>query len=686
MPRKGWAVELEGVVLSGSWEPGDGCLVLPPEGLGTPPVRTEDVTYPQRDGVEHFADWYEPRIITLEASVCPGDDSCGGSCPGARAHVRDIMQAWGRKCDDVELKIWTDCSDSIECPEDSPGSPGGGPFEHWPLNGTPNTNVTAGNSGLDLVNAGGGTVRYTLDGQGAEFRSSGGGSFTVGRGLVTPDHQVSWLGAFTPPETIPFEQIWDFETEGQMADWAPGISGTVSRNTVAPIAGTGDMLITWPTGPSFLEGATGSLPVGFVGDGLTQLQVSWNALADAESGFDGWHVILTDTVADENIATRVFPTGQTSYVVAIPVPLGMTADAITIALADPPKPGQTRIDNVIIRAINNATLPGEVSIGTIRQSASEVAALRALIMPNRTLQIRDSTGAVLGAFGVLDSGSEYQLGLVANSATGLVTATLYGEHGGTLDTFTATGNLTGNTLTGFDIGIVSSNPSMRVVWSDVKMESGRYSPIPPAGATLPVVDRSLVGPFGVVGRPRLRADALTWLRGRSGCARLQLRFDARDHRMFILDCDGGTEPQCVRTDPNVETTGRAYPRCYDGEGMCFDCETGRESGDAEAFVIGTECASPEICFNGGLSNPILRNITTGEEVGIRGEIRANDPPICLDTETGTATQGGVPRTHLLTGNPRFRLVPGVNVLRLISTGVTDDGFATTCWRPFVVSA
>lgn len=325
MVRKGWAVELDGVVISGSDEPGDGCLIEPPEGLGNPPIRTEDVTFPQRDGVRHFADWWEPRIITLQASVC-GGDGCGRTCPGAREHVRNILRAWRRRCDDVELKIWTDCSDSLPCPDESPGSPGS---------------------------------------------------------------------------------------------------------------------------------------------------------------------------------------------------------------------------------------PGDL-----------------------------------------------------------------------------------------------------------------------------VQDRSLVGPYGVLGRPRLAT--VQWLRGRSGCARLQLRFDARDHRMFILDCDGGTGEMCVTAEPSIETMGRNYPRCYHGDGMCFDCVTGTDSGNAIADVIGVECASPTICFYGRLTNPVLRNLTTGQEVGITGVVEGD--PVCIDTETGTATQGAASRTHLITGDARLRLVPGVNELRLVSNGTSDDGHVEVCFRPFAVSA
>lgn len=123
-----WAVALDGIYLSGGdpiqWMDiigtpacsgvGDpqvkGCLTSPPDGMGLPPLRTEDVTYPQRDGVRHFADWYEPRIITLaNVMVCP--DGCV-TCAGAREKVRDIVNAWSRRCDDAELVIYTDCHGS----------------------------------------------------------------------------------------------------------------------------------------------------------------------------------------------------------------------------------------------------------------------------------------------------------------------------------------------------------------------------------------------------------------------------------------------------------------------------------------------------------------------------------------------------------------------------------------------
>lgn len=109
----GWAVWLNGVLLDGGdpegWDPEviGGCLTRPPEGLGVPPLRVEDQSFPQRDGVAHYADWYDARIITLEGVSISSDD-CPG-CPSARIKAASIMGAWSRHCGDTELVIFTDC-------------------------------------------------------------------------------------------------------------------------------------------------------------------------------------------------------------------------------------------------------------------------------------------------------------------------------------------------------------------------------------------------------------------------------------------------------------------------------------------------------------------------------------------------------------------------------------------------
>lgn len=119
-PGKGaWGIEFGGYGLEG----GDGivptllahtvldgivgCLNEPPDGLGLPPRRTQDVVLAQRDGVAMLADFYENRIITLKVTVSGG--GCDG-CLTAKQNVRKLLQAWARYCGGNQvMTIYTDC-------------------------------------------------------------------------------------------------------------------------------------------------------------------------------------------------------------------------------------------------------------------------------------------------------------------------------------------------------------------------------------------------------------------------------------------------------------------------------------------------------------------------------------------------------------------------------------------------
>jgi hypothetical protein len=83
-----------------------GCLTAPPQGLGVPPVRSGDVVFAQRDGVVQFADYYEPRILTFQVSIC--NDGCPG-CPTGRARVKRLTKEWSRNCTGATLLIFSDC-------------------------------------------------------------------------------------------------------------------------------------------------------------------------------------------------------------------------------------------------------------------------------------------------------------------------------------------------------------------------------------------------------------------------------------------------------------------------------------------------------------------------------------------------------------------------------------------------
>lgn len=110
----GWSATLNGVTVCGGDCAGNSTVVAcmtSLEGTGVPPLRTEDQTYPQRDGVDHFADWYEPRILTMTAVV--GGDESGGSCGSARVNAKALSDAWKRQCEDVELVLTPDCAEGI---------------------------------------------------------------------------------------------------------------------------------------------------------------------------------------------------------------------------------------------------------------------------------------------------------------------------------------------------------------------------------------------------------------------------------------------------------------------------------------------------------------------------------------------------------------------------------------------
>lgn len=191
------------------------------------------------------------------------------------------------------------------------------------------------------------------------------------------------------------------------------------------------------------------------------------------------------------------------------------------------------------------------------------------------------------------------------------------------------------------------------------------------------------GPYGVVGRPRVAE--VQWRQGKSKCAVLTLRFDSIDHRLLILDECGtpGSGGVCIGLTPAIATFCRSYPRCYD---MCYSTDISTEgSGPVTGQVGGTLCVYPTITLVGTLTNPVVENISTGEFVGYDAVINSTDPTVIIDTYTGTATQGGASRTHLLTGDPRLLMNPGENVLRLSSFGPGDTGSATICWRPAVES-
>lgn len=149
----GWAVSLNGVALvhgcgnsQAAWDALD-CFPMtvldamdaPPEGLDLPDLRTEDVTYYQRDGAKHFSDWYEQRLITVTGTLGPiTDEDCADPCLAIRTILFELVQAWKRQSD-TELVIYPPCvpsDDPLERIYTGPYGAVGRPrqFKYRPLN------------------------------------------------------------------------------------------------------------------------------------------------------------------------------------------------------------------------------------------------------------------------------------------------------------------------------------------------------------------------------------------------------------------------------------------------------------------------------------------------------------------------------------------------------------------------
>lgn len=133
MSFNGYAVNLNGVMFTTchtqtEWDELDcapatvfDVLTEVPAGLDLPSLRTEDVTYPQRDGVKHFSDWYLPRFVTVVGTFGPisTDDCVDGDCSTIREQLAEAVQAWKRTCCDTEMVVFTDCTRPIDTPPDN---------------------------------------------------------------------------------------------------------------------------------------------------------------------------------------------------------------------------------------------------------------------------------------------------------------------------------------------------------------------------------------------------------------------------------------------------------------------------------------------------------------------------------------------------------------------------------------
>lgn len=202
------------------------------------------------------------------------------------------------------------------------------------------------------------------------------------------------------------------------------------------------------------------------------------------------------------------------------------------------------------------------------------------------------------------------------------------------------------------------------------------------GGTYTDEERVLMGPFSVIGRPR--QASVEWVGGGSSCAKLTLRFEAVDQRFWILGASGepgsGVFTATLNTQP--ESACRDYDRCYPS---CYVTEGPPAGGPVEITPGGEVCVSPWVLLHGPLTNPEIDNLTEGTTLTYSGVIGAGST-VEINTEDGTAWEGGASRTHLLGGAVRMRLDPDTPViLQLRSHDLDDTGTAELGWRRGVLT-
>lgn len=205
------------------------------------------------------------------------------------------------------------------------------------------------------------------------------------------------------------------------------------------------------------------------------------------------------------------------------------------------------------------------------------------------------------------------------------------------------------------------------------------------------IDRTLNGPFGIVGRPR--EFKYKWQYRNDQVVDFVARFDAVDHRMYVLDeCGTPGYATCVDIDPGSELFSicMADGVCFEPGGFCFTepVTTGESVDPTEVNVGGTELVYPTITLQPYLDRPTIENITTGDFITFNGNV--GDLPVTINTEDGTAFDSeGNSLTHLLGGSIFLSMEPGNYLWRLLSAGESDPdqpGFMTMCFRSTVVNA
>lgn len=121
--------------------------------------------------------------------------------------------------------------------------------------------------------------------------------------------------------------------------------------------------------------------------------------------------------------------------------------------------------------------------------------------------------------------------------------------------------------------------------------------------------------------------------------------------------------------------GATFPLVFP---ITFETST---SGEATIYNLGNIDASPTLTLSGLLTNPLIRNETTGETFQLTYSTGVNDE-VVIDMAARTATLNGV--TSLLTsiaeGSTWWSLQPGANTISIATSSTSDTGELEIIWQ------
>lgn len=568
MSFTGWAVTLGGVTVTFACDQEtpcattelllDGVLNAPPSGLGLPGVRSEDQTYPQRDGVKHFDDWYLPRFITLVGTIGPDEPECS-MCTTARQQLAALLAEWRRSCCDIELVIHTPCDGQF--------------VEGVPILGEQSIRRNL--------------IRNPSFEEDAQFWAIPSDTFCRGYDrCYTEDGGTTWCysnpvdGDFTT--SVETDGGWVgnnyFRLTNDIPPTMPGIGFTY-----APTAGVTELAVTETNTYTSSAYLRASDPMDVVA------QILW---------FDSLGALI-----------------------------GVSSGSAIEAGTD-----WTRVHVT-------ATAPEGVDHAYAQWATTEVADWTA--------------GDTLDIDGALFE-------------TGPDLLTYF--DGDTADSYPVDDPTVGEQVI---YNLWAGNPNLSVSIQSVQTYEEN-------------LDRSLYGPVGVVGRPRV--FQYEWLPRDEQIANFTARFDGTDQRMYVLDeCGTPGFQECRTITPGVAATCRTYDLCYTSGGRCYtDNASVSLTFPVTAPVRGTERVYPLIVLYPGLSYPTVENMSSSEFIKFNGVVTGE--PIQIDTENGTAegVQTGASYTHLLGGSIFMSMVPGNNDFRMFTNASEDTGNAQVCWRDSIV--